>query len=53
MSKSIRSYPKEQRPEVVRRRLAQDTHGLGYCAAVDYMARKKELDAQNKPKSSA
>lgn len=35
MSRSIASYPREQRPAVIRRRLAAKTNGAGYWAAVD------------------
>ena len=42
MSKPIRSYPKAQRIEVVKRRLTQAVKGLGYWAAVDAKRRIKE-----------
>jgi len=35
MAKSIRSFPKEKRAEVIARRLKGETKGLGYWAAVD------------------
>lgn len=43
MSKSIRSYPNVVRPQVVARRIARKTMGLGYWAAIDAekIAKKK------------
>lgn len=35
MSKSIRSYPEEERRMVVKRRLESNTGGIGYWAARD------------------
>jgi hypothetical protein len=35
MAKGIRNYPKNQRAEVVARRLATNSKGLGYLAALD------------------
>lgn len=46
MTKSIRSYPKNERDEVVRRRLAHPTDGLGHWAAVDYGPAKKRKEEQ-------
>lgn len=35
MSKSIKSFPAEERRAVINRRLAQNTKGLGYWGAKD------------------
>jgi len=35
MTKSIRSYPKHERDNIVNKRLANHSGGLGYWAAVD------------------
>jgi len=35
MSKSLRSYPAEERLRVINRRLEEETGGLGYWAAKD------------------
>ncbi len=46
MTKSIQSYPKHERDEVVRRRLAHPTDGLGHWAAVDYGPAKRRKEEQ-------
>jgi len=53
MSKSLRSYPLDMRESVVRRRLAQAEHGLGYCAALDYMKCKKAQSKSHDKKAEA
>ena len=35
MTKAIRSYPKEERGAVIKRRLARKTGGIGTAAAMD------------------
>ena len=45
MSKAIRSYPKHEQEQVVARRLANKTMGLGYWAAVGYADWKKKESA--------
>jgi len=39
MSKSIRSYPKAEQYAVAQRRVNQETLGLGYRSAVEYLKR--------------
>ncbi len=48
MAKGIVSYPVEKRDEVVSRRVAGNTGGLGYLAAVDAQreALRRELIAK-------
>jgi hypothetical protein len=36
MTRALRSYPPEERKEVVKRRLLKKSGGLGYLAALDY-----------------
>lgn len=51
MSKSIRSYPKQERQSVVRRRIKGNTNGLGFWAAMDYLyllEKGKLKDAKDK-----
>lgn len=48
MSKSIASYPAEQRKSVILRRLAQNSRGNGYWAAQD-AARKLNINIPAKP----
>ena len=48
MSKPIRSYPKGQQAQVITRRLAGQTGGLGYILA---LGAKAILDAKEKAKA--
>ena len=51
MTKSIRSYPKYERDNIVNKRLANHTGGLGYWAAVDAIeAIKKAKIKESKEK---
>jgi len=57
MTKSINSYPEIERKNVVARRLASKTGGLGFLAAQDYAAgvarrnaeRAKKVAQENTP----
>jgi hypothetical protein len=47
MAKGIRNYPKNQRKEVIARRVESNTGGLGYLAAVDaqrYVTREELIE---------
>ena len=52
MTKSLRSYPKNERLEVALRRIKEKKGGLGFFAAVDYFkAVDKKLLEDNLTKS--
>lgn len=40
MSKALSSYPEDHRRTVAERRVINNTKGLGYWGAMDYMRRK-------------
>ena len=40
MSKSLRSMPESKRKEAIARRIASQTKGLGYWAAIDAQAKQ-------------
>ncbi len=48
MSKPIASYPHSERAEVVARRIAQNSGGLGYWSAMGYAKAVKARDASDK-----
>ena len=48
MSKAIRSYPKDQQERVIDRRIASNTKGLGYWAAVDAKKAKEKKSKTTK-----
>ena len=51
MTKSIRSYPKNERDNIINKRLANHSGGLGYWAAVDAIeAIKKAKIKESKEK---
>lgn len=50
MSASIISYPPGMRNEVIARRLASKTKGLGYWAAVDAKYRPKDGEKKEEEK---
>jgi len=52
MTKAIRSYPKEQQAEVVKRRLAEKTGGMGNWAAKNWPG-EQEKKAPEKKKTGA
>ena len=41
MTKALRSFPEPLRKKVAERRLKESKRGLGFWAAVDYMAKKR------------
>lgn len=41
MAKALSSFPKEERGRVARRRTSDKRGGLGYWAALDYLAKEK------------
>jgi len=56
MSRSIRSYPVEQQPMVIARRLhtygIPDQMGLGLCAAIDFAGRPERQQRPTKREAS-
>lgn len=46
MAKALSSFPKAERAQVARRRVAAETKGLSYWAALDFL-RKKEKEGKS------
>lgn len=47
MAKSLSSFPEKERKAIAEKRVASNSKGLSYWAAVDFLREKKKKDAEN------